>query len=293
MILVVGATGVVGNAVVQRLRQNGKSVRALVRDGPNRDKREALAQAGASLAVGDLKDSATVRAACEGIDTVVSTASATISRGAGDDIYSVDRDGQLQLVEAAREAGVRHFIYLSFSGNVTGSFPLHEAKRAVERKLQESGTTFTIVRPSFFMEVWLSPHAGFDPVGGQVRIYGSGDAPVSMISAMDVAAYVAACVDNPAVYNQVIELGGPDALSPNAVVGLFEKRLGTSIARTQVPVAALEQQLATSQDPLQKTLAGLALCVARGDTIDNRPALDKAPVTLTTVATFVDRRVRI
>ncbi|MEO6238461.1 MAG: SDR family oxidoreductase, partial [Vicinamibacterales bacterium] len=225
MILVVGATGVVGNAVVQRLRRNGKDVRAFVRDGANRDKREALVQAGATLATGDLKDGATVRAGCAGIDTVISTASATISRGEGDDIYSVDRDGQLQLVDAAREAGVRHFIYVSFSGNVTGSFPLHDAKRAVERRLQESGLTFTIVRPSFFMEVWLSPHAGFDPVGGQVRIYGTGDAKVSMISAMDVAAYVAECVDNPSVHNQVIEIGGPEAVAPNAVVALFEQAL--------------------------------------------------------------------
>ncbi|MEO5895300.1 MAG: SDR family oxidoreductase [Vicinamibacterales bacterium] len=293
MILVVGATGVVGNAVVQRLRQNGKDVRAFVRDVSNRDKRAALEQAGATLAFGDLKDRGTVRAACEGIDTIVSTASATISRGAGDDIYSVDRDGQLQLVEVAREAGVRHFIYLSFSGNVKGSFPLHDAKRAVERRLQDSGLTFTIVRPSFFMEVWLSPHAGFDPVGGQVRIYGSGDAPVSMVSAMDVAAYVAACVDNPAAHNQVIELGGPDAVTPNAIVALFEKGLGRSIARTVVPEAVLEQQLATAQDPLQKTLAGLALCVARGDAIDNRPALERARIPLTTVGAFVDRRVRI
>jgi uncharacterized protein YbjT (DUF2867 family) len=293
MILVVGATGVVGLTVVQRLRRKGKEVRALVRAGSNHARLESLEQAGATMATGDLKDGATLRAACEGIDTVISTASATISHGEGDDIDSVDRDGQLQLVQAARDAGVRHFIYVSFSGNVTGSFPLHDAKRAVERRLQESGLTFTIVRPSFFMEVWLSPHAGFDAVGGQVRIYGSGDAPVSMISALDVAAYVAECVDNPAVHNQVIELGGPEAIAPNTVVGLFEKALGKSIARTQIPEAALEQQLATAQDPLQKTLAGLALSVTRGDAIDNRPALEKASVTLTPVGAFVDRRVRI
>jgi NADH dehydrogenase len=293
MILVVGATGVVGQSVVRRLRENGKEVRALVRTTSKRETCDSLEQAGASLVVGDLKDRASVRAACQGIDTVVSTASATISRGAGDDIYSVDRDGQLQLVDAARDAGVGHFIYLSFSGNVSGSFPLHDAKRAVEQRLQASGLTFTIVRPSFFMEVWLSPHTGFDPLGGQVRIYGTGDAPVSMISAMDVAAYVTACVDNPMVHNQVIELGGPDAVAPNAVVRLFEEGLGRPIATTRVPEAALEQQMATAQDPLQKTLAGLALSVARGDAIDNRPALEKARIPLTTVGAFVDRRVRI
>ncbi len=252
-----------------------------------------IEQTGATLFHGDLKDAASLRAACEGIDTVVSTASATISRGAGDNIFSVDRDGQLALVDAARTAGVRHFIYVSFSGNMNAPFPLSDAKRAVERRLRESGMTYTIVRPSFFMDVWLSPHAGFDPVGGQVRIYGSGDAPVSLVSASDVAAYVAECVDNPAVHNQVIEFGGPEPVSPNAVVALFEAALGKSIAKTNIPEAALEQQLATSEDPLQKTLAGLALGMARGDAIDNGPALRMASVPLTDVRTFVDRRVRI
>ena len=293
MILVVGATGVVGQSVTRRLLQAGKRVRALVRAETTDAKREVLAQAGAALVQGDLKDPNSVRAACEGVDTVVSTASATISRGTGDSIFSVDRDGQLALVDAARAAGVRHFVYLSFSGNIDGPFPLRDAKRAVERHLQQSGMPFTVVRPACFMEVWLSPHAGFDPLGGQVRIYGTGDAPVSLISAMDVAAYVAGCVDNPAVLNQVIELGGPEPVTPNAVVSLFEQALGRSIDRTHVPESALEQQLATSRDPLQKTLAGLALCLARGDVIDNGPALDKAPVTLTPIAAFVDRCVRI
>ena len=293
MILVVGATGVVGQAVTRRLREKGKAVRVLVRAASDGAKTAVLEKTGATLVRGDLKDAASLEAACQGIDTVVSTASATISRGAGDNVVTVDRDGQLALVDAAKSAGVRHFIYVSFSGNLDAPFPLCEAKRTVERRLRESGMTYTIVRPSFFMDVWLSPHAGFDPVGGQVRIYGTGDAPVSLISASDVAEYVAECVDNPAVHNQVIELGGPEAVSPNSVVALFEAALGKSIARTNIPEAALEQQLATAEDPLQKTLAGLALGMARGDSIDNRPALARARVALTDVRTFVDRRVRI
>ena len=288
MILVVGATGFVGQRVVRKLASQGKQLRALVRPEADASKMAAL---GPDIAMvrGDLKDPATVKDACDGTDVVITTASATISRGAGDSIDTVDRAGQLGLVDAARAAGVTHFIYLSFSGNINTPSPLHDAKRAVEERLKASGMKYTIVRPSIFMEVWLSPHAGFDPVGGQVRIYGSGDQPVSVISAADVAEYLAACVDNPAAMNQVIELGGPEALSYNAIVSLFERVLGRDVKRQYVLEAALQQQLAAAQDPLQHTLTALALGVARGDAIDNRNALGKVRINLTPVSDYVAR----
>lgn len=291
MVLVVGSTGLVGSSVVQHLIARGAHIRALVRRGSEPGKRDVLAARGVDIIEGDLKDAASLRRACAGAETVVSTASATISRGAGDSIETVDRDGQLNLVQAAREAGVRHFIYLSFTGNVDDPFPLRDAKRAVEERMRTSGMDYTIVRPSFFMEVWLSPHAGFDPVGGKVRIYGSGDARISMISAADVAAYVAGCVGNPRVRNQTIELGGPEAVSYNDVVASFERALGRPIERERVPETALEAQLASATDPLQKTLAGLALGVARGDVIDSGPALEKVPIALTPVSAYVQRAV--
>jgi NADH dehydrogenase len=287
--LVVGSTGIVGRGVAAHLRAAGKPVRALVRPGVAPSRTQPLVDAGATLVEGDLKDPASLRRACDGAATVISTASATISKGAGDTIETVDRDGQLRLIGAAREAGVRHVIYVSFSGNITGDFPLHAAKRAVEAALRNSGLTYTIVRPSYFMEVWLSPHAGFDPVGGMVRIYGTGDRPVSMISAADVARYVAGCVDNPAVHNQVIELGGPDALSCNHIVEQFERALGRDIERQYVPEEALAQQMTIAPDPLQQTLAGLALGIARGDAIDVGPALAKVAISLTPVQDYIER----
>ena len=139
MILVVGATGFVGQRVVSRLAGQGRKVRALVRPGADAAKADAVRADGVTLAEGDLKDRESIRRACEGVVTVISTASATISRGAGDTIGTVDLDGQLTLVEAARDAGVPHFIYLSFSGNIDIPSPLHDAKRGVERRLKESG----------------------------------------------------------------------------------------------------------------------------------------------------------
>jgi uncharacterized protein YbjT (DUF2867 family) len=289
MILIVGSTGRVGREVARTLLEKHETVRALVRPQADAAKIESLARDGAELTEGDLKDPASLRKACHGIDTVVTTASATISAVEGDSIGSVDGQGQLALVDAAREAGVRHFIYLSFSGNIAGGFPLHDAKRAVERHLQDSGMTWTIVRPSFFMEVWLSPHAGFDPAGGTVRMFGSGDQGVSFVSASDVARFVAGCVGNPAVVNQIIELGGPEPVSFQSVAALFERKLGRTIAREHVPEQALEQQMRGAPDALQRTRAGLALAAARGDAIDVRPALAKVRIRLTTIEEFVGR----
>jgi NADH dehydrogenase len=292
MILVVGSTGFVGQRVVRKLASQGRDVRALVRPSADPTKVAALG-AGVDIARGDLKDEPSLAAACSGAATVVSTASATISRGPGDTIETVDRDGQLRLADAAKAAGVGHFIYLSFSGNMRVPSPLHDAKRAVERRIQTSGMAFTIVRPSIFMEVWLTPHVGFDPKGGHVRIFGTGDAPVSVVSAADVADFISACVDNPAARNQVLELGGPEPIAPNAIVSRFEQALGRTVERQFIPEAALEQQFAAAPDSLQRTLAALALGVARGDAIDNSRALNAAPIALTPLSVYVDRVVRI
>jgi uncharacterized protein YbjT (DUF2867 family) len=100
-------------------------------------------------------------------------------------------------------------------------------------------------------------------------------------------------VGNPAVRGRVIELGGPEPVTYNTVTGLFEAALGRSVNRQYVPEAALAQQLATAEDPLQKTLAGLALCAARGDAIDSGPALQMAWIPLTPVRDFVEGVVRL
>ena len=124
----------------------------------------------------------------------------------GDTIRTVDHEGQLSLVDAARAAGVAHFVLISFSG-MNVEFPLQTAKREVERHLKESGMTYTILQPTFFMEVWLSPALGFDAAQGTAQVYGSGQHKISWISFQDVAEFAIASLDNPAARNAVIKLG--------------------------------------------------------------------------------------
>jgi NADH dehydrogenase len=100
--------------------------------------------------------------------------------------------------------------------------PLTQAKRAVEQRLRESEMGFTILRPSYFMEMWLGPALGWELAERRARVLGSGEQRVNWISARDVVRAIVACLDNPQALGQTIELGGPEALSPNDVVRLAE-----------------------------------------------------------------------
>lgn len=290
MILVVGATGTLGMEICRLLQERGRPTRAIVRPGSSPEKVDRLRALGATIAAGDLKDPASLQQACAGIRTVISTASATISRREGDSIESVDRDGQLALISAAERSGVRDFVYVSFV-EMTTDFPVQDAKRAVEQRLRRSSLGYTILRPANFMEVWLSPHLGFDPMQGRARIFGSGEAKVSWISFRDVAQFAVASVENPAAQNRIIDLGGPEALSPLEVVRIFEEELGQSISVEHVPEAALEAQRASAADSLQASLAGLALSTARGSPVPMESTLREFPVRLTTVREYARRLV--
>jgi uncharacterized protein YbjT (DUF2867 family) len=267
MYLIVGATGLLGSEICRQLAGHGEAVRALVRGTSDPGKVAELTALGVEAVRGDLKDAATLREACRGASAIVSTASSTISRQPGDSIQSVDGQGQLDLVEAAADAGVGHFVLISFP-EVGIDFPLQRAKRAVEDRLRRSGMTHTILQPTCFMEVWLSPALGFDPAHAKARIYGDGRNRISWISFRDVARFTVAGLAGGAARNVTVKLGGPEALSPLEVVRLAERSLGKAVAVEHVPEAALRAQLDASTEPLQQSLAGLMLYCARGDVID-------------------------
>jgi uncharacterized protein YbjT (DUF2867 family) len=145
MNLIVGATGMLGGEICRLLAEQGSAVRVLVRGSSNPETVERLRGLGTEVLRGDLKDRASLEKACRGARVVVSTASSTVSRQEGDSIENVDRQGQLNLIEAAEDAGVEHFILISFP-NVDIDFPLQTAKRAVEDRLRRGRMTYTCRR---------------------------------------------------------------------------------------------------------------------------------------------------
>jgi uncharacterized protein YbjT (DUF2867 family) len=269
MILVVGATGMVGSEICQRLAAKGRPVRALVRTTSDPAKVQALKDLGVETMVGDLRDRASLDAACHGASAVIETAAAmpfTFEAGVND-IETTDIRGVEQLIEAARAAGVKHLLYMSFSNGIDLDFPLRNAKRLTERRVRDSGLTWTVLRPSYFMEVWLSPAVGFDPANGKATIYGSGTDPISWISVGDVAEFAVRALDDPAARDAIIELGGPEPVSPLEVVHLFEGVLGQPIEVQHISAEALLEHQETATDDMGRSFAGLMRCYALGDPI--------------------------
>lgn len=291
MILVVGATGMVGGEICRRLAAAGMPVRALVRSTSDPARVAGLRELGVQPVEGDLRDPGSLAAACAGVDAVIATVSSMpFSYVPGvNDIESTDRAGMLDLIEAARAAGVRHVTYTSFSGHLDREFPLRNAKREVERALAASGIEHTILRPSCFMEVWLGPAVGFDPANGRATIYGSGEAPISWIAIPDVAAFAVASLTAPEARNAVLELGGPRPIPPLEAVRIFESALGRPIEVSHVPVEALDAQVAAATDPMQQSFAALMRCTADGDAIEMGRTRDLIPEPMTTVEAYAAR----
>jgi NADH dehydrogenase len=265
MDLIVGATGIVGHQIALGLRQKGHNVRAMVRGGKSHEKAQSLISAGIEITDADLTKPETLPFACAGVDTIVCTAT-SMPHGRDDGLRRVDRDGVLALMDAAERAAVRHFVYTSYSGNIRVPSSLETAKRDCEARLVAGRMRATILRPSYFMEAWLSPMLGFDPANGRARVYGSGEAKVSYISVQDVVAFALSVVGKPPETPLFLEMGGPEPLSQLDAIGIFERTLDRKMEIERFPLSALEEQHRSS-DPLQKAFAALMIAYANGDAI--------------------------
>lgn len=276
MILVCGATGELGGRVARRLAEKAP-VRALVRPATDASEVEA---AGVDVVRGDLRDATSLAPALAGVTTVVTTANA-ISRilsGAGNaTIAGVDGSGNQSLIRAAHAAGVSRFVFVSLAGmgpELAGMGPLPRAKWAAEQALGATGMQRVIVRPDMFQEVWLAPMTGIDAAAGKALIYGRGETPQRYVAIDDVADLVAhlAVVDGPP---DIVEFGGPEALSRMDVVALFERAMGAPLKVRHVPRAAMSagHRVLARPKPEIASLMGMALYA------DTHPATwDDAPL---------------
>ena len=284
-VLVAGPTGFLGSAICGHLAAKNKQVKGLVRASSDAGKVAQLKESGVETVSGDLKNADSLKNALKGVSAVISTVNSAMSRQEGDTIQTVDEEGQINLINAAVDAGVSQFIYISLCP-MPVEFPLQTAKRKVEKRLRESGLNYTILQPTYFMEVWLSPALGFDFPNAKANIYGEGKSKISWISIKDVASFAVAALDNPAAKNKVIELGGPEALSLLDAVNIFESTHDKKFELQFVPEEAIAAQKKEAPDPLSESFAGLTLGVVKGSEIDMNNTLNDFPVDLTSVKDY-------
>lgn len=226
MILVVGATGLLGGHITRSLLERGRPVRALARSAAAED---SLRAAGAEVVRGDLKDPDSLRAACAGVDGVVTTANSA-QRTEPDTSETVDRQGTIDLVDAAVGAGVRRFVLTSTLGADPASpHPFVAAKGAAEEHLRRAPIGWTVLQPNFSMDIWIPAVAGPALAGQPVTIVGEGRRRHSMVAVRDVAAYAVAALEDDAAQRQTIVIGGPEALSWRDVLAEVEAGLGRPV----------------------------------------------------------------
>ena len=292
MILVVGATGSLGFEICRQLRGAGVAVVGLVRSGSPR--LGDLEKLGVECRQGDLKDLDSLNRACAGVEVVVTTATAVVSRRSGDSLETVDRDGQVSLITAARAAGAQRFVYVSLSPNGHPTYFVR-IRRQVEEAVRASGMQWVILQPTAFMDIWLSEQLGWDLRRGRARIVGTGTRRVSFISSGDVARFAVLAALDPRTTNRNLVLGGPNALSPIEIVDLCQEITGRSFRIQRVPVWML------------RTMAGLVRLFSRelselmwlgvfsaedGDVIDMAPTLREFPMQMTSIRDRVSQASR-
>jgi NADH dehydrogenase len=240
VILVAGATGRLGGLIALRLLAQGAAVRVLVRHNSPAEElarqgratsARSLIEAGAQRAYGDLKDRASLDAACQGIRTLITTANSA-ARGGDDNPQTVDLEGNRDLIDAARAAGVKQFVFVSaYVADPDSLVPFLAAKGKTEVYLHDSGMAYTILAPNAFMESWVANLVGRAALAGRpVTLVGTGERVHSFIATADVASFAVAAVGNPAALNRRLVLGGPEALSFRDAVGVYERVLGRTPA---------------------------------------------------------------
>lgn len=297
MILVVGATGLLGGFITQRLLGEGKNVRILLRHNSPAEQMalqgvatspQSLINAGAKPVYGDLKDRASLDQVCKGVETVITTANSAMRAGE-DNVETVDRQGNRNLIEAAKAAGVRQFIFTSFLGaSPDNPVPLFQAKAEAEAMLAKSGMSYTILAPNFFMESWVGMVVGIPLQAHQpITLVGEGKRLHSLISLGDVAAFAVAAVDHPAATNQRLALGGPEPLSWRGVVDAFSQVIGQ-----QLPV-----QFVTPGSTIPGLPEIVPAVLTGMETYDSPIPMDETArtfgVQLTTLNTFIQRMLNI
>ncbi|MGH2497139.1 MAG: SDR family oxidoreductase [Ktedonobacteraceae bacterium] len=233
MILIVGASGRLGSVVADLLLAQGKAVRAMTRTPLNLTR---LKQQGAEVVSGDLRDPASLLRACQGVEQVVAAAHALDGKG-DNNPHAVDDAGNRQLIDAAKAAGVQHFIFVSILG-VSADAPLEffRMKYRTEEYLRASGLNFTILRPGAYMELWAQLIGQPIVERGKVTIFGRGNNPINFVSVEDVARFASSALDDPRARNTVIEVGGPKNLTMNQLAEVFERASGHQAQKRHIPL---------------------------------------------------------
>ena len=292
MILIVGGSGTLGSFVARRLLDAGQSVRVMSRTPA---KAAALRAAGAEVVAGDLLDRDSLVRACSGADALVAAAHSFLGRGRNASIH-VDGTGHRQLIDVAKASGVRHVVYTSayLPAPAYRSIPFFRIKNQIEEYLKASGLSFTIVRPTAFMDFHAHVLIG-KPIleNKKVMLFGRGERPRNFIAADDVAQLVTWALHDTSAYGKTVDIGGPEDLTHMDIVRVYESTSGRKATVRHMPIA-VPRLLAPLIRSLHPGLSQILQAAVLADTAEQRFDSRRpppSPIKLTRLADWVSQHV--
>jgi len=247
MILLTGATGTVGSALLRRLTANGEAVRCLVRD----PRRLGAERVRVQIALGDLAQPASFRNALRGVDRVVHLA-ASIRDQPGASIEELNGVATMRLLQAAERAGVERFVFFSALGaNEHSRARFMRAKALAERAVLGSELDALVLAPSIVYapgDPWLTLLRRFSYLP-LLPVSGEGRALYQPIWAEDVASCVLAALEREAAAGAArrLELAGPETLSYNAIAAKALRSFGRPRRLLHVPLRLVRASLTAAR----------------------------------------------
>ena len=228
-IALVGGTGNLGGLTLRALLTRGKSVRAIVRPGSDISQ---LPREHVEVVSGDMLDPSSLAPAMQGVSALVTTAIGYSRRREGDSLRT-DTEGNRNLVDAARKAGVPRFVFLSILAcDQAREVPHFWAKKLTEDYLQDQGVPFVALRPGAFLGgPWLKAQLE----KGQLMGMTGPDVRMTFISPNDVSRALALAVDEPRALGKRIDLGADRPVSSAELAEMLGRLMGRSLQPVMMP----------------------------------------------------------
>jgi uncharacterized protein YbjT (DUF2867 family) len=230
IVLVTGATGRQGGAVIRHMLPKGWKLRALTRDLGSHAPR-ALTQKGVDVVQGDLEDPSSVALAAAGAYGIYSV----------QDFWAVGAKREVQqgknVADAAKKAGVKHFVYSSVGGAERNTgIPHWESKWEVEKYIRSLGLPTTVIRPAAFMEMYYVDQVEIGILKGKLADPIRGDKPYQTIATDDIGAFVALAFERPTQFiGKELEIAGSELTNLEAAK-VFSRVLGKTVKFQKLPL---------------------------------------------------------
>jgi uncharacterized protein YbjT (DUF2867 family) len=235
MILITGAGGTVGTALVEELKGSGQAIRLSFR---SKDKAAQAAAAGYDVVTLDYAQPATLKPSFDGVDTVFLLGTGVLGQA----------EGEINVVNAAKAAGVKRLVKLSIWGAEAEQYALARMHRTVERAIEASGLEWTFLRPNNFMQGFITYE------GASIRAEGAfylpaGEAKVNHIDVRDIARVAAQALTAPGHAGKAYNLSGSKAVSYAEAADILSAVLGKQVRYVAVSDDAAKSAMLAAGAP--------------------------------------------